>query len=240
MKQVTQFLLIFTLFLSATLNGAETSEPETPAELRFIFDETRYMTPQERLDRKKKMAEMPGITTPLYDLLWKRVEGKYDVDIGQILIALASRPDLTEDQLKRITDRIRTLAAGSVSNLSADETNFLWMGVQVLKKYPSPEHEDLALMLLEKDDESLKSNAALTLGKIGTRKSVDPMRRFVDSRMNQIDPALRAAAIAKRPEDPLLAAQRELIQRVNAAERKVARDHKSGFRPAESGDNVRG
>ena len=212
------------LFSGAALRGDEAVEPEVPPELRFIYDE--YMN---RMDWEKKVAETPGITKPLYDYLWKCVEGEFDVDIGLVLSALAKRPDLTQEQLKGITNRLRLLAAGSVENLSSDEMNFLLSSVQFLKRQPSPENEDLLLRLLEQDNQSLKSVAAHTLAKIGTRKAVEPMRRFVESRMNQIDPALRAAAIAKRPEDSLLAAQRELLQRVNDDERKADRANKPDF-----------
>ena len=153
----------------------------TPRELNFIFKDPNYMTRQERLNWNKQFQETPDLTNKLYELLWHYVANEGYV--GPIFSALGRRSDLSPDQLKRITDRMRTLSAGSVATLQRDKRSFLYGGLGILVKYPSPEHEDLALMLLEKDDWTLKTMAAITLGKIGAEKSVEPVRRYVECRL---------------------------------------------------------
>ena len=90
------------------------------------------------------------------------------------------RDDIPQSQLKKITDEMRRLAnAGMSEAIKAGAENILY-GVRILERYPSAEHEDLALLLLNSSDATLRSNAATTLGRIGTAKSVEPMRKHFD------------------------------------------------------------
>lgn len=228
MKRIASYFLAATLVSGALTRGAEVMEPTTPKELRFIFADRHYMTDQARLDWASRLSETPDITNKLYDLLWKYADTSYSNEIGWILFALGQRSDLSEAQLKKITDRIQSLAVGSIEKLPMEEQNFVSMGVRLLQKYPSSEHENIALMLLGKGDWLVTPSAAITLGKIGTKKSVEPLRQYVDSKTQMIEPSLRAAALARGSKDPLLAAQLELLARVQADERKSARGNKSG------------
>ena len=94
--------------------------------------------------------------------------------------ALMHRDDIAPLQLKRITDEMRRLATVGMSEARNLGVENLLYGVRILERYPTPEHEDLALLLLTSDDSILRTNAATTLGRIGTARSVEPIRKFFD------------------------------------------------------------
>jgi HEAT repeat protein len=67
----------------------------------------------------------------------------------------------------------------------------------MLSAYPSPDHEDLLLSLLEKGDEGWSRAAAMSLGHIGTRRSIEPVRKLVEIRAKQVDPKMVAEMTAR-------------------------------------------
>ncbi len=157
---------------------------EVPEELQFIFRRDIYMPPSEEKTWERQAAEMPGITDRLCNLLWACYN---DLDhapgngFENVLAALKLRGDIPPEQLKKITDEIRRLASLGMDKAQEHGVeNMLYGGVGILDRYPSAEHEDLVLLLLKSDDIFLQMNAAMTLGKIGTNRSIDPMRKFID------------------------------------------------------------
>jgi hypothetical protein len=67
-----------------------------------------------------------------------------------VLEALSLRKDLSEDQLRQITDHMRELLKTPWSSKSWVDEVYLTWGALVLQNYPSPENQELALMLLSR------------------------------------------------------------------------------------------
>ena len=173
------------------------------------------------LDRDRRMAEIPDVTNKLCDLLWKFVEVKDGLGISIITYALGKRSDLTNSQLKAIMDRIQLLSVGSLDGYSLDDMFFVGGGVYLFRDHPSQEIEDLANLLLKKKSKYIKICAAQTLAKIGTRKSVEPMRQYVEDSSLSLDPAWRTASSEKMSKAAPEVAQQELLQRLRALEQEV-------------------
>lgn len=174
---------IFLLCCLACLCFNANAEVQVPDDLKFIFADDHFMNASEKLAWDARLHDTPNIADRLCDLLWacyKDPVGSPGNGIGSVMGALMQRDDISPPQLKKITDEMRRLAkAGLVEARKIGAENMLY-GVRILERYPTPEHEDLALILLKSDDQLLSSNAATTLGRIGTARSVEPMRKHFD------------------------------------------------------------
>jgi hypothetical protein len=134
---------------------------------------------------------------------------------------------LTDAQLKAIKDRIQSLSVGSLDDPSQEDMFFVGNGIFILKNYPSQEIEDLALLLLQNRSYYIKTCAAKTLAKIGTKKSVEPMQQYVDASLQTLDPALRAASGGGMSKASPKIAQQELLQRLRGLELAAGRRNPS-------------
>ena len=230
MNFLFRLLCIVMLFLHSGILAAEIEDERPPEDLRFIFnihsDIGYVMTDVEHEEWLRKLRETPDATNRLYDLLWKYVDHRYENEIGGALFALGIRGDLSKEQLKRITDRMRAIVSGPLDKLGLDEQNFIYVGTGMLGNYPSPEHENFALEMLSKNDWSLKMAAARTLGRIGSRKSLEPVRKFYKSQMANVDQKMTDEMIARYGPlkvDCLTEALQNLERRVKTLERKSSR-----------------
>lgn len=223
MKRLTTCFLATLLTCHGVALADEIPYPKVPEELRFVYQDSTYTDSES----ERILVETPGITDGLYDLLWQFVEVKDETQIRLTLNALGRRRDMNKVQLKGITDHIRSLSIGSLAKLPEDEWSFFRDGIHLLKSFPSPEHEDLALMLLEKDNDGVKVVALGVLSEIGTRKSVEPVRRFMDTRWQQIDPSLIPATLGPGVKEYLQGSEARLLARIGAAEPKTARENTS-------------
>lgn len=174
------------------------AEVEVPEDLRFIFAESHLMTPSERTAWQRKLHDTPNIGGRLCELLWRYYREGDDFGIGPVIGALISRDDIPPEQLKKITDEMRRLAGMNINEVKKKGISNMLYGVRILERYPSPEHEDLALLLLNSEDSLIRSNAATTLGRIGTERSVEPMRKHYDPfRYIKTDPPHEGAQVFK-------------------------------------------
>jgi|GEM_PF-6671266 len=123
-----------------------------------------------------------------------------------------SRDDIPPVQLNKITDEMRRLAGMNIKEVQKVGVLNMLYGVRILERYPSSEHEDLALLLLDSEDSVIRSNAATTLGRIGTKRSVEPMRKHYDP--------FRYTKAAPSHEGPqIFEAEQMLLARVAATSR---------------------
>ena len=163
-----------------SLNFTAKALVEAPKDLRFIFAEWNLMTPTERTAWQIQLRQTPNIGGRLCELLWAYYREGNDTGIGATIGALMFRDDISPDQIKKITDEMRRLAGMNISDVQKVGVRNLLYGVRILERYPSPEHEELALLLLNSEDTVVQSNAATTLGRIGTERSREPMRKHYD------------------------------------------------------------
>lgn len=176
MKSYLSLLITLLMLVFCTANA----EVEVPDDLRFVIADPHHMNPDERASWLRKLHGTPNIGGRLCDLLWEFYLEGSDEGIGWIIGALMARDDIPPTQLKRITDEMRRLASMSISDVQKMGVRNLLYGVRILERYPSPEHEELAILLLNSEDTVVRSNAATTLGRIGTERSREPMRKHYD------------------------------------------------------------
>ncbi|MFN0080608.1 MAG: hypothetical protein ACKVY0_29420 [Prosthecobacter sp.] len=88
--------------------------------------------------------------------------------------ALALRKDLNPAEQKIIADELERLVS------AGDNKYFVNGGINLLSHYPTPEHEDLVLRFLERDDRQVHTllSAFRTLSAIGGGKSLETMRQM--------------------------------------------------------------
>jgi hypothetical protein len=88
--------------------------------------------------------------------------------------ALALRKDLSGAEQKTITDELEQLVS------AGDNKYFVNGGISLLRHYPTPEHEDLVLRFLGRDDRQVYTLLAAfrTLSIIGSSKSLETMRQM--------------------------------------------------------------
>lgn len=183
MKSIMR-LLIFALSMWSHCPALTKLQPDgrAPEELRFVFtgDSDAYrMSEDERSQLKEQILVTPDFSNRIYELLWEYVDLRASGEIGTALSALGVKADLKPDKLKRITDRLWELANHGFEGLDLADQNFLNGGVIMLGGFPSPENEDLALKIYETGEWWLQESAVVTLGKIGTKKSLEHVRQFV-------------------------------------------------------------
>ena len=241
-------------FLSATSGELRAVSPEEirlPEDLMYVFEQPPlYGTKEERADfwaqQKKKILETPNITNRLYEILWPSVEaGRLDL-FQMIFSAFSVRGDLSPEQLRMITARMKEKATSSVAGTVSSDQSFVECSAALLGRYPSTAHEDLLLPLLKIGDEWWARAAAISLGKIGTRRSIEPLRKLVKMRAERVDPKMRDAAIARYGTpgiDPVAEALLALERRVKTLERKSSRgieDHQGNLESEEGSTNPAG
>lgn len=162
-----------------------------PDDLRFICENEGIMQPDKKAAWYGKLRNTPGITDRLVDLLWECYREPDDI-LRNVIHALMQRSDISDEQLKKITIELTHLAKqGPISQLDSDKRNFFSV-ICLLRRKPTAENEGLALILLASDDSLVRSIAASTLGWIGTRRSIEPMRKHFDTfRYIDTDPPSR-------------------------------------------------
>ncbi len=104
------------------------------------------------------LASIPEWREPLWDRFTKgyfegdpqnfRARDSVGANWVQYLDILADRNDLSEAQVKRVTDEMRRIYARPYTQLMG-ETFFIGAGIKMLMHYPSSEHEDLCLAALD-------------------------------------------------------------------------------------------
>lgn len=170
------------LLLDAT---AEDRGRLLPKEIEFINNDELYMTPEERVLWHERMRTESGITPILFEQMMLGFEVKNDGVLKLAGYALRFRTDMTAEQLQSMKSKMRELSSKDIKqNTAADywmAIHFLSSTVRVLANYPSSENEELALSILEGQTEFLvQLNAALTLGSIGTKKSLATVKKFTE------------------------------------------------------------
>ncbi|GAA5127529.1 hypothetical protein GCM10023212_32560 [Luteolibacter yonseiensis] len=140
------------------------------------YDAMKMRMEQEENERENFILHTPGITPYLMFLLNKEYESRGTSFIS-IMVAISKRNDLGEVNLKKITDEMNRILATPSDKLNASrETTFLIGGVNILRKFPSPENEDLAIRVLTRTDRRSWRNgklaAAETLAIMGTKRSL--------------------------------------------------------------------
>ena len=235
-------ILVLLIGISCELRAVEPEDIRPPEDLMYVFEMPPLYGTKDNDDtfwaeQRKKILETPDITNRLYDFLWATVEaGRIDL-FPRIFSALRTKADLTPDQVRRITDQIREKATLDATGTNYTNQCFVESAAGMLSAYPSPDHEDLLLSLLEKGNDNWSRAAALSLGHIGTQRSIEPLRKLVEIRAKRVDPKMVAEMTARYGTlrgDPVAAALSNLERRVATTERKSARDDRLDPRDLES------
>lgn len=250
MKSITCYFMIVAtrmltllLAMSGDLRAVAPKDIRPPEDLMYVFEQPPlYGTKNERAafsaEKKKKILEAPDITNRLYDFLWPTVEaGRTDL-YSYIFYVFQIRGDLTPEQLHRITNQMREKATPIVAGTTSDDQFFVESAASMLGAYPSAAHEELLLSLLKMGDEGWSRAAGFSLGKIGSRRSIEPLRQLVKKRAERVDPKMRDEMIARygplSAGDPMATALSNLERRVATSERKSSRDNQLDQRDLES------
>lgn len=177
MKTTSRLLF---LALIAVADYAYTAEKVSiPPDVDYFIKDERYTTKEERVNWQQRLNDTPGIADRLFDVLWQCFAYPGDLT-AMVTNALMEIRELPPHQLQTLSKMLRQLAeSGQVSQISPDKRG-LFGTMCLLRRAPTAENEDLALLLLECDDSLVRSQAATTLGWIGTERSVGPMKRHFD------------------------------------------------------------
>jgi hypothetical protein len=239
-------ILVLLVGISCELRAIAPEDIRPPEDLMYVFEMPPLYGTKDQDDafwaeQRKRILETPDITNRLYDLLWITVEaGRIDL-FQMIFSALRIKADLTPDQVRRITDKMREEATPDATGKNHTKQWFVESAVGMLSAYPSPDHEDLLLSILEKGDEGWSRAAARSLGHIGTRRSIEPVRKLVESQAKRVDPKMVAEMTARYGTlkgDPLVTTLSNLERRVAISERKSTRDNLRDERDFESKDGI--
>ena len=240
---VVMRMLAFLLAMSGELRAVAPEDIRPPEDLMYVFERPPlYGTKDERAvffaEQKKRILEAPDITNRLYDFLWPSVEaGRFDL-YQYVFYAFYVRGDLAPEKLQKITDQISEKATPDVAGTTSNDQIFVESAASLLGNYPSAAHEELLLSLLKMGDEGWSRAAAISLGKIGTRRSIEPLRQLVKTRAERVDPKMRDEMVARYGPlpagDPVAAALSNLERRVDTSERKSSRDNRLDQQDLES------
>lgn len=242
---VTRILALF-IGISCELRAIEPQDIHPPEDLMYVFEfPPLYGTKDQDsafwAEQRQRIFATPDITNRLYDLLWPTVEaGRIDL-FQMIFRALRIKADLTPEQVRRITDKLREEAIPDPTGANYTRQWFVESAIGMLSAYPSSDHEDLLLSLLEKGDEGWRVAAARSLGHIGTRRSIESVRRLAEIRAKRGDPKMTAemtARYGKLNGDSVAAALSNLERRVAISERKLTRDNLRDERDLKSKDGI--
>jgi hypothetical protein len=241
MVVVTQ-MLAFLLAISGDLRAVAPEDIRPPEDLMYVFERPPESGTKDNYaafwaERRKRLLETPDITNRLYDFLWPTVEaGRIDL-YQNIFSALRIRGDLTPEQIRRITDQMREKATPTVAGTTSNDQSFVESSASLLGNYPSPAHEDLLLSLLKMGDDNWSRAAAISLGHIGTQRSIEPLRKLVEQRAKRVDPKMRDEMTVRYGtlrNDPVVLALSDLERRVATSERKSSRNNGLDQRDLES------
>ncbi len=239
---------VFAILLAAS-GGLRAVSPEDlrpPDDLMYVFERPPMYGSKDEFtaffsEQRKKILEAKDITDRLYDLLWPAVEAGREDLYQPIFRALRIRGDLAPDQLDKIAERVRETATPAVANTSTTERYFVESAASMLGSYPSPKHEELLLSLLTMGDECWSRAAAGSLAESGSKRSIEPLRRWMAERAAQGDPKIRdelSAGMGKTTwNDRMAKAIEKLEKRVAAVERQSSQRHRQVPTPQEANSN---
>lgn len=225
-------MLALLLPISGELRAVSPEDIRLPEDLMYVFEQAPIYGSKDEVaifwnKNKKQILETPDITDRLYDLLWPTVEaGRLDL-FQMIIRAFAIRGDLSSEQLTRITDKLREKATPEIAKSSSSDCWFVESVASMLGAYPSAEHEEILLSLLKLGNDGWSRAAGISLGKIGTRRSLSSLRELAATRKAEVDPEMRDAMIArygKPGTDSIAEALDNLQRRLNTSERRSSRE----------------
>jgi len=246
-------LIFAAIFISASWNHclANTTfqDGSAPDDLRFVFEggdsDLPAISEEERSIYKEKIrtTSAPDFSNRIYDLVWDCMDKHAVSEMIKGLSALGWKADLEPEKLKKITDHMWLLVnRGDYNNLDVDDKCFLIGGVVMLSGFPGHDHEDLALKILENAEWLVKKKAAVTLGEIGTRKSLESMKKIVAEDERRIEIAFNEEAArgavsdgAKKRKSEIATALVKLERRINSIDRRQDKDALSST-PSEKKD----
>ena len=120
----------------------------------------------------------------------------------QYLDILADRNDLSEAQVKRVTDEMRRIYARPYTDLMG-ETYFIEAGIKMLKHYPSKEHEDLCLAAFDWGPTNvldwLLCRVSDTLAEIGSEAALKKLKATADKVNGQFPGGKAARSVEFEP-----------------------------------------
>ncbi|MCB1276626.1 hypothetical protein [Prosthecobacter sp.] len=185
---VCQFAM---MLLSVQFVSAQTRS-KTEIELGELLD-TYYsdFNTQEDFDKAAhELATRPEFKPMLFEMLqreyFQTVKGVDRTPIIESLGPLTLRKDLSREEQKLFTDEMERLISAPPK-----EYSFVNGGIHLLAHYPSPEHEDLVLRFLDRQQNQDYTFVAAfkTLSVIGGPKSLEAMRR-VATRFRNGNPSI--------------------------------------------------
>jgi hypothetical protein len=184
------FIVCFPAMLSAE-NDQPDPVPDDieailPPYISDIAGSQDKMTEEEDAVWKAKVDATPDVTNRLCKLFWAYWDSENDQQIARIGDALATRHDLSLAQQGHLAGLIKKLDAGKMTQDQLHHWNSLLFGLKILENYPSPEHEEIVLEILNSGNYDYKLFALATIQKIGTQKSIDYIRRLIEEEKNRI------------------------------------------------------
>ncbi len=188
---------------------------------------------QRKIDWQNRMNEIrnaSGIKPYLFALLDKNYKSIQSEGIPSIMNAIAIREDINEEDIKIISSEILNILGKSYDASDFVANDYMQEGIKVLSRKRSPEHEDIAIQVLNRCDDlncmQMKAEAAKTLAIIGSSKSLPHLlaaSRWVE-RFGQPGP------IHKIFFDAIIQSNTHLIRRLEKEAASLERKHSRGTR----------
>ena len=160
----------------------------------------------------RDLASIPEWREPLWDRFTKgyfegdpqnfRARDSVGANWIQYLDILADRNDLSEAQVKRVTDEMRRIYARPYNDLMG-ETFFIENGIKMLMHYPSSEHEDLCLAALDWGPTNvldwLLCRVSETLAETGSEAALEKLKAAADKVNSQFPGGKAARSVEFEP-----------------------------------------
>jgi len=169
--------LAFLIALSVCRGESEMAVPRFEVE-QLVGRDHGYLSEEEYSAWQQEVASRPDIKPDLLALLRRAYNADKGLDVGMALAALQLRTDLTEAELKEIL--MPLVSRRDAAALDRLHRSYAYAGLQVLKNYPSKEHEDLAIAYLSRAELEARLGAAQALAQIGTERSLAQMRAYAE------------------------------------------------------------
>ena len=222
LTMISVILSLSLLLLSAKVSLLEPIPDNIQAILPpYVSDvgQNHEMSKEEETAWKAKVDAIPDVTNRLCELFWPLWDLEEEQLTPRIGKTLATRRDMNPTQLDHLARLIRDLEVDKMSGNNFNHWNSLLYGLQILANYPSPEHEDIALEILNSDVYDYRKFAIATIREIGSEKSIAYVRRLMEEE-KQRPAALVPSENFRTWYDTLEDLERHLVQR----ERKRLRD----------------
>ena len=141
--------------------------------------------PAEQVARERRFAEelkrFPDAAARITDMALSNLRNDEGESLSRALFALGHLQKVPNDCLNRISAEMARLAALSEKPSFAEE-NMLICGAHVLKQYPNPAHEELAVAMLQSKGTSVVVGGLHILAAYGRPEFLEDARAAVERR----------------------------------------------------------